>query len=366
MKPWRFITFSVVFSALAFGAWGIFQLEKEHEEEAAEPETKVAVQVARITNATLHRSISVHGVVEPEHASAGRPAALALLAAPSAGLVDQVLCNEGQPVHKGDALLKLDTRAAEAKITEAHKALEFAVQQFDRQQGLLKVEGTSLKAVQEADAVVQKAKLDVAASQNALALLKIQAPISGVVIEVSARAGESVEPGKPIITILDPARLTFRGQVPVVYLDSIHSGQAVTFINEGKELKGEGKVLLISPRLDALTGAAEVIISVPADTEVHSGAWIEGHVLVEAHKDCLAVPVEGVVKGEGEVSLIAIVTGDTATQHVVKTGLREGSLIEVTSEEIKEGDTVVTVGAYGLPRQTKVSVLQAESQAHEP
>jgi hypothetical protein len=38
----------------------------------------------------------------------------------------------------------------------------------------------------------------------------------------------------------------------------------------------------------------------------------------------------------------------------VQTGLRENGLVEVEAPEIKAGDSVVTVGAYGLPEKTKI------------
>jgi membrane fusion protein (multidrug efflux system) len=363
MNARRLITFIVVFSALAFGTWWMFQ-QNDAAEEEAEVETEVTVEVGTITRATLHRSINIYGVVEPEHASAGNPAALAMLTAPSAGLVYKVLCIEGQAVKKGEVLLKLDTRAAEAKVTEADKALEFAIQQSDRQKALLKVEGTAVKSVQEAEAAVEKARLDVASAQNALTLLQIEAPISGIATEVAVREGESVEPGKSVIMVLDPTRLTFRGQVPAEQLDEIKPGQPVEFMVAGKEAQTSAKVLLVNPGLDVQSGTAEVLASVPPDSGLHSGAWVQVRILVEEHKDCLAVPEASVVEGEGG-SAISIVEGDTATQHPVKTSLRDGGLVEVKAPDIKEGDKVVTVGAYGLPKATKIIVEPAEPQAHE-
>jgi len=38
--------------------------------------------------------------------------------------------------------------------------------------------------------------------------------------------------------------------------------------------------------------------------------------------------------------------------------VRDGDLVEVEAEGLKEGYTVVTVGAYGLPQQTKVRVVK--------
>jgi membrane fusion protein (multidrug efflux system) len=59
---------------------------------------------------------------------------------------------------------------------------------------------------------------------------------------------------------------------------------------------------------------------------------------------------------EGEV--IYVVEGDRAVQKRVKTGLRDGNLVEVEAEGLKEGDTIVTVGAYGLPKETKVKITK--------
>jgi hypothetical protein len=55
--------------------------------------------------------------------------------------------------------------------------------------------------------------------------------------------------------------------------------------------------------------------------------------------------------------VIAIVRNDTAVQKAVKTGLRDGGLVEVEADGLQSGITVVTEGAYGLPRDTRVRVL---------
>jgi hypothetical protein len=43
-------------------------------------------------------------------------------------------------------------------------------------------------------------------------------------------------------------------------------------------------------------------------------------------------------------------------QTPVQTGLRENDWVEITGQELKVGDVVVTVGAYGLPEKTKIQV----------
>jgi hypothetical protein len=61
-------------------------------------------------------------------------------------------------------------------------------------------------------------------------------------------------------------------------------------------------------------------------------------------------------------SVIALVKGDQAVQTPVQTGLREDGLVEVTAADLKAGDTVVTVGAYGLPEKTRIRLVGAAAE----
>ena len=357
MKPLRFVSFIIVFAMLGALAWFVFQHEKEHEEEDAKPETEVAVKLGKLTRATLHRTVNAYAVIEPAHATKDQPAATVQLAVPSEGLVSEVRCAEGEHVKKGDVLLKLDTRTAEAKMQEAMKSLEFATQQSDRQKKLLAIDGTSIKSAQEADAAVQKANLEIASAKTALSMLQITAPISGVITEISARTGEAAQPGKPVIEIVDASRLVAHAEISNINLADAMPGKTAVFLHNGAPLSSPGTVILVSPQVNVQTGTAEVLISVPADSGLRAGEWINVAIIVEEKKDCLTAPVVSVVKTEEGEQVIAVVHDHEAKQVPVKAGVREGDLIEVTGEGLNEGDAVVTVGAYGLPKETKVRVL---------
>jgi multidrug efflux pump subunit AcrA (membrane-fusion protein) len=71
----------------------------------------------------------------------------------------------------------------------------------------------------------------------------------------------------------------------------------------------------------------------------------------------LAVPRDAVVADENGDSVISLVEGDQATHKTVKAGIEENGLIEITADGLKEGQTVVTAGAYGLPQASRVKVL---------
>ncbi|MBI3851560.1 MAG: efflux RND transporter periplasmic adaptor subunit [Verrucomicrobia bacterium] len=306
--------------------------------------TEVAVQVGKLTRATLHRYVTAYGIVEPEPARDGKPSAGARLAPPVAGIVAEVNCAEGQRVEKGTVLFRLDSRPVDV-------AVQFAKQTYERQKKLLPVGGTSQKALQEAEQ-------QLAAARAQQALLRIEAPLAGVITRVNARPGEAADLTSVLGELVDTARLVATASVPAGEMDGLKAGQSVEFINEGKPLTARGAVAFISPQVDTKTGAALLRASVPANAGLRPGQYVNLRIVSEERAGRLAVPVESVVTDVEGHSVIALVEGDKATQKSVKAGLRDGGLVEVEGEGLKEGDTVVTVGAYGLPKETKVRVVK--------
>ena len=98
--------------------------------------TEVAVQTGKIIKTTLHRYVMAYGMVEPEPAMRHTPAASSKISVPVSGILDQVLCEEGQRVKKGDVLFELDSRSSNALIAKAEVAVEYARKNFARKQQL--------------------------------------------------------------------------------------------------------------------------------------------------------------------------------------------------------------------------------------
>jgi multidrug efflux pump subunit AcrA (membrane-fusion protein) len=85
-------------------------------------------------------------------------------------------------------------------------------------------------------------------------------------------------------------------------------------------------------------------------------------VVTAIHTNCLTAPIESVVTDESGHSVIALVKGDEATQTPVQTDLREDGWVEISGTGLKEGDSVVTIGAYGLPEKTKIQVVNPNAK----
>jgi len=317
---------------------GVFALVKSRGAAAAAGEdeatpTIVTVQTGALKLATLHRYVPGYGMVEPAPATAEQPAAGAQLAAPSAGVVTKVNVIEGQPVAKGDVLVELNSQAA--------------AQEAERQKKLYAQQNTSLKNLQEAEAQ--------------LALLRVTAPLSGTVVRVNVKPGQAVDLTTVVAEVMDLNRLAVTAEIPAAEANDLQAGNPVEVLTEPPVT---AELSSVSLDVDKNNDTVLVRALLPAGGALRPGQFVSLRIETAVHTNCLAAPGESVVTDADGKSVIALVKGDEAAQTPVQTGLRENGWVEVAAPELKAGDTVVTVGAYGLPEKTKIHVQN--SSGDEP
>jgi membrane fusion protein (multidrug efflux system) len=346
-----------VLSALLLSGCGA-----RHEEELKAP-TEVAVQVGKVTRVTLRARVDAYGTVEAEPAGGGKPAGAARLSAPAAGIVMAVPVKEGERVEAGTVIVKLDDRVALAQVEKARHAVQFAEQQMARQNKLKAVEGTSEKLIQEAAQQLAAARSELATAQAQLALVQLTTPLAGTVARIHVQPGQTVEPNTVVAEVIDPARLVATVNLPAAEAALVKAGQSAELLAE-RDAKAavQGKVLYVSPQVDAKTATVLVRVSVPPGAGLRSGQFVHVRVIVEERSGKLAVPREAVYTDHDGQTTLSIVEGDVAKQKTVKAGLRDGGLVEVEGEGVTEGATVVTLGSYALPKETKVRVVKAETK----
>ena len=321
-------------------------------EEEKKVETNVTVQVTKVVKTTLHAYASGYGTIETS------PTGGARLAAASAGLVQKVLVTEGAKVAKGDLLVQLDARAADASVAKARASLSAAEKAHARQLAMKSAGGTSERSLLEAAATLALAQADLASAELAQTQLSIRAPLAGVIGRLAVRPGEWLDLGKDVTEIVNPADLIVTTQIASADAGLLHPGvEAFVFTKLGESEKpfAQGKVISISPLIAKDSDSVAVRVSLGAEAG-RPGQLVLVRIVTSSKESCLAVPVESVIKADDQET-ISIVVGGVAKQKPVKTGLSDRGLIEIMGEGIAEGADVVTTGAYGLPKETKVNIL---------
>lgn len=334
MKPKQIVIALVMLLCAAAGIFALSRMEKPGSvdpDDAPSPENvtpMISVKTASLKRATLHRYVNTYGTVEPAPAMPNQPAAGGPLSSPTAGIVAHVNAVPGQQVKEGDVLVELNSSSV------SH---HFAKAEVERQKKLFADQNTSVKNLQDAE--------------SQLASLQIVSPISGTVTRISARAGAAVDANAVVAEVIDLSRLAITVPVPASQATLLKTNQAV-------EIQTEPPVTTLlsylSPTVDPNDGTVLGWAPLPSDTQLRPGQFVSLRVVTDAKTNCLAAPAESVVTDEDGKSTVVLVKGDEASTVPVTAGLRENGWVEIEGSDLKEGDTVVTVGAYGFPAKAKI------------
>jgi HlyD family secretion protein len=151
------------------------------------------------------------------------------------GRVEVLKVREGDHVKKGDLLFILDDDLQNADVVVKQAAVLAAQQTFDRAEELLKSASGTQKALDDAWSALRQAKANLAWSQTRLARRRGLSPADGTIQEVYYRVGETVPPGRPVISLLPPGNLKMRFFAPEALLPEIKYGETVAVSCDGCE-----------------------------------------------------------------------------------------------------------------------------------
>ena len=320
-----------------------------------------AEDLVTVRNSTLASGPAITGTIQPERR--------ADLRAEVQAVVLQVLKENGDPVRRGDLLVRLDDNAirdALASAQAAERAGKLAFEQADRQYERMKTLRTSgmasAQALDDAEGRRNTAQSDVEAAKARLVLARqqlqrteVRAPFDGVVTERKVSPGDTAQVGKELLKVIDPASMRFEAMVSADNVSDLKVGQPVHFrVNGYGEREFEGKVRRVNPAANPTTRQVEVLVDFVGQSQPKlAGLYAEGRLETQTTTS-LTLPATAVVR-DGDKALAWKVAGeklqrvtlslaerDTRTgNYVVKGGLAEGDqVIKYPNTMLKEGQSV--------------------------
>jgi len=321
---------------------------------AEDTSTEVVVSTGSVIRTTLAAHVLAFGTVLPSPAGNGHAGGAAYLTAPGTGIVYDVPVSEGQQVHAGELIVRLDDRMAQAELDRAKAHVAFAEKALDRQRTLLESEDTSRLQVDEAEQALAIARADLEGARGALAQVQLRSPLDGVVSRLNVLPGQAVDSNAIVAEIVDPTRLMVSANVPATDAKRIQTGQTARVTEQGDGDGVEATVSFVSPAVDPASGPVLVRLTIPEGSTLRPGRFVHVAITVEEHAACLAVPIESVYVDTDGQGILHVVDGDLAMQKTVQVGLEDDGWIEVEAADLQEGMKVVTTGSYGLPEQTRI------------
>lgn len=269
-----------------------------------------------------------------------------VLAAQVPGAVVALDVKAGDRVRAGQVLLRLDAQAAQqtaaagtAQLQAARAAQEAATREYERQQQLYQKRYISQAALERAEAQfraaqaqaqAQLASAGAAHTQSGFYVLK--APYDGVVADVAVVLGDMALPGRPLLTVYDPAALRVSARIPQSAAAALQPGARLQVELPGTAARLEAARWTLLPSADPATHTQELRLELPAGTAAVPGrfarAWLPG---APGDGTRLFVPVRAVVR-RAEMSGVYVLQPDgRALLRQVRLGRVDGERVEVLS-----------------------------------
>lgn len=370
--------------------------------------TGPAVEVLRTQAGDIRQSVVASGKVRSPQRSE--------LASQVAAQVRQVHVSEGQQVSAGELLLELDdrelqaavaqaraqlaqselrlqqlsllgeplaraaTRQAEANLTQARRQFErtealvdkgfYSPNQLDEARRALAVaesqyESARLQAHsnarggsdhQLAASAVAQAAATLALAESRLSYTRIVAPRDGVILTRLAEPGDSVQVGKPLLSLSPTGDTELLVQIDEKNLRLLAIGQtALVSADAWPERHFPASISFISPLVDPLRGSVEVRLRVdnPPDY-LKQDMTVSIDIATGDKRAVVLLPLEA-LRGSSTDPWVMVVRDGRAVRQAVQTGLRNAGLIEITSG-LQAGEALVPANNLRLAEGDRVRI----------
>lgn len=334
---------------------------------AADPVVLIGRENLAIADSTdLRSGPAVSGTLEPKIEARVRSEIM--------GPVERTFVDEGQRVREGLLLARINDNSvrdtylsARSAVRTAESALQNAQRNAERSSRLAKAGAlperdleTAMQNQTNAEGALADARARLASAEKQLAHTEIRSPINGVVSERQVAAGDVVQSGAAMFTIVDLKTLRLEATVPVEEIDRLKVGTLVEFGVTGFDRRFSGRIERINPAVDPATRQVRIYVAIPNSEEsLVAGLFAEGRVATNALR-AVAVPISAVDQ-RGTSPVIHRIKGGKVDVVPVKLGVRDeaAELVQIHSG-VAKGDTVLLGSAQAVTEGSPVRVTQDE------
>lgn len=292
---------------------------------------RVAVKTAVIHTGQIEETVAATGATILRRE--------AQLRSPISGILAEFKFFNGDKLNVGEIVARVRTKESQASLAGAEELVRSAKTDKQREE--------SRKALTLAQAAANT--------------IYIRAPFDGILSSKSKSEMEVISEGDQIATLIDPSSIIFLADVPSSSLRRIRRGQHVQIrfgTKPGKVF--HGIVHRIEPLVNPNDQTARVQVAFsPSDPDLEGSLFGEATIVTGKRPNVLVVPVSALLKDDenNTASIMIVGTDSIAYKVIVTAGIKQDSVVEVSSPIISAGNFVIVQGHYGLSDSTKVQVL---------
>jgi membrane fusion protein (multidrug efflux system) len=369
-----------IFFIAALLTFAISCSNKQSQQQQAPPAVPVTTEVVQPTTAVYYDEYPGNVVALNE----------IKLTSQVTGYVSGIYFKDGGKVKKGQQLYSIDAEVYNANYQQSVADLQVqeanllkAQKDADRYHELDKHDAIAKQQVDYADAALETAKKQVAASQANVAALKsnvnfssIYASFDGTIGISQVKKGTLVVAGQTILNTIstnNPMAVDFAVDQKNIYRfmqleqdnTAVEKDSTFTLSFSGAPYPFPGKISLIDRAVDPQTGTIKTRLVFPNDKDVlRPGMNTTVRVKNNASKNATIIPYEAVTEQLGEFYVYVVDDSSRVTQQKVALGTQIEDNV-IINDGLKEGETIVVKGVQNLHQGSVITTAAPKSAAQQ-
>jgi len=320
--------------------------------------SRVREAEAMAANALANRSQMEADVAVARYGIAQMEKELVMAEAES-GYQQSVAARDEQLLAKG-AVAKQDAENSRALAVAAQAKVQAARARLEQAKAM---EGSALRKLEAADAMVAQGQAQAKTAEVVRDYVNIRATTSGYVVKRLVAPGVLVQPGMPVLKIVQTDKVRLQANVGEKDLASIRVGSPVIVTTSvSVQPPISARVTSVFPFVDqgARTGVVEAVVD-NAGRRFLPGQYVQMQFVTGGRADALSAP-QGAVARMGGKATVWVVKEDRAEPIEVTTGLENPERVEILTGLVG-GERIVARGHEGLYAGARVSDVSSSKPA---
>jgi len=264
----------------------------------------------------------------------------------------------GSHVTKGQLIGKVDTKLKEIAVKSTALTIDKLETDAKRTQELIEGNAAPATSILDLNYNLESNKIQKENLQQQIADNNIYAPISGIITQKNVNAGEFINPGSPIATIMDVSVLKaiiYVSENNVYDLKLGQSAQISSSVFPNKLTKGIIKY--IAPKGDE-NHNYRVEVEIPNDG-YKAGTYVNVKFSFKKPAEALQIPKVALVEGVKN-PYVYVINGNNIAVRKLQLGEEIGQNIVVLNG-LTPGEKVVTSGQINLTTSSKISIVNSKN-----
>jgi multidrug efflux system membrane fusion protein len=298
------------------------------------------------------------------------------------GQIVSINFRQGQEVHQGDVLAKIDPAPFKAALDQAiAKKSQDEAQLIAAQKDLARFKALALKSFETQQNVdLQQAKVDttkatidadqaaIEAAQTQLDYATITAPIDGVVGFRQLDIGNIIHTTdvNPLTVLTQIKPTTVICTLPQSFLGLVREAmlrgevKVTAFDQDGKNKLAEGKLLLINNQIDQTTSTIQLKAEFPNDDDrLWPGEFVRVSLLITTRKNVVTIPAVALQRGPEGYYVWVVKADETVEQRPIEVFQADEDVV-IATKGLNAGETVVLEGQSRLDVGAHVAIRSPE------